>query len=232
MCCILRCFFIYNNLLYSIKNFYNLVKNTENYSNYQINTLVTTVITKTFKIITVITYYMVITKIIRYLKNIFTTKNKKEAGVFIEIHKPTTITTTNNIKEQIAQDTNSALQKSTRQIIENHYVEKYQTKELSIATLENEINTIWDIIKIKENTQAEHILKTIPSDKWVDIDEIRQRIKIEFNIEYANDKSLYPYIKTLTDISLLKTNNTGKKRSWKKNIILIDKRNKIETDLQ
>jgi len=175
---------------------------------------------------------MVITKIIRYLKNIFTTKNKKEAGVFIEIHKPTTITTTNNIKEQIAQDTNSALQKSTRQIIENHYVEKYQTKELSIATLENEINTIWDIIKIKENTQAEHILKTIPSDKWVDIDEIRQRIKIEFNIEYANDKSLYPYIKTLTDISLLKTNNTGKKRSWKKNIILIDKRNKIETDLQ
>ena len=55
------------------------------------------------------------------------------------------------------------------------------------------------------------------------MDEIKQNIKLEFNIEYKNEKSLYPYLKTLTDINLIKVNNTGKKRSWKKNIIIINK---------
>lgn len=86
----------------------------------------------------------------------------------------------------------------------------------------NKINTIWDVIKIKENTQAEHIIKSLSADQWMDIEDIKRRIKLEFNIEYQNEKSLYPYIKTLTDINLIKVNNTGKKRTWKKNIILIE----------
>lgn len=85
------------------------------------------------------------------------------------------------------------------------------------------INTIWDILKIKENTQAEHILNSLPDDHWIDMEELKQRIKLQYNIEYQNEKSLYPYIKTLTDINLIKLNNAGKKRTWKKNIILIEK---------
>lgn len=88
---------------------------------------------------------------------------------------------------------------------------------------ENQLNTIWDLLKIKENTQAEHIINSIPSDKWVTMDEIRHNIKLNYNVEYSNEKSLYPYLKTLTDINLIKLNNIGKKRSWKKNIIIIKK---------
>lgn len=87
----------------------------------------------------------------------------------------------------------------------------------------SKINTIWDVIKPKENTQAEHIINCLLDDQWMDMDELKQRIKLQYNIEYQNEKSLYPYIKTLTDINLVKLNNTGKKRTWKKNIIFIDK---------
>ena len=87
----------------------------------------------------------------------------------------------------------------------------------------SKINTIWDVIKPKENTQAEHIINCLLDDQWIDMDELKQRIKLQYNIEYQNEKSLYPYIKTLTDINLVKLNNTGKKRTWKKNVIFIDK---------
>lgn len=109
-----------------------------------------------------------------------------------------------------------------KQILKNEYETKQEPKIYTVEELKNKINTIWDIIKIKENTQAEHLIKIIPSDQWIDMEEIKQRIKLEFNIEYKNEKSLYPYLKTLTDINLIKLNNTGKKRSWKKNIIIIE----------
>lgn len=114
------------------------------------------------------------------------------------------------------------------QILKNTYTKSEitkleNTKIYDVQKIDyNKINTIWDVIKIKENTQAEHIIKSLSSDQWMDIEEIKKRIKLEFNIEYQNEKSLYPYIKTLTDINLIKVNNTGKKRTWKKNIILIE----------
>ena len=101
---------------------------------------------------------------------------------------------------------------------------KESTKIYDITRIDKtKINTIWDIIKAKENTQAEHILNCLPEDQWIDMEELKQRIKLQYNIEYQNEKSLYPYIKTLTDINLIKLNNAGKKRTWKKNIILIEK---------
>jgi hypothetical protein len=113
-------------------------------------------------------------------------------------------------------------EKIVNNIIRNTMTESENIKSITIEELKNEINTIWDIIKIKENTQAEHITKSISADKWVTMDELRQNIKIQFNVEYVNEKSLYPYLKTLVDINLIKMNNIGKKRSWKKNIIIIE----------
>lgn len=107
-----------------------------------------------------------------------------------------------------------------KQTTDNKIITDVQT--VTIQEFKNKLNTIWDVIKVKENTQAEHIIKSIPTDNWTTMDEIRQNIKIEFGIEYKNEKSLYPYLKTLTDINLIKVNNTGKKRTWKKNIIIID----------
>jgi hypothetical protein len=105
--------------------------------------------------------------------------------------------------------------------LEENKKENPKIRSVTIQELQNEINTIWDILKIKENTQAEHIIKSTPSDKWVTMDEIRNNIKIQFNVEYSNEKSLYPYLKTLVDIDLIRVNNQGKKRTWKRNVIVI-----------
>jgi DNA mismatch repair ATPase MutL len=99
---------------------------------------------------------------------------------------------------------------------------KNKEKIYTVEQIHNKIKTIWDVLNIKENTQAEHLLSVIPSDEWINMDDIKKRINLEFNIEYKNSKSLYPYLKTLTDINLIKVNNTGRKRSWKKNIIILE----------
>ena len=119
--------------------------------------------------------------------------------------------------------------------------QKLELKNVNIKTVNNEkeidhakiydvskisskkINTIWDVIKARENTQAEHIIACLPDDEWIDMEDLKNRIKLQYNVEYQNEKSLYPYIKTLTDINLIKVNNSGKKRTWKKNIIIIEK---------
>lgn len=98
------------------------------------------------------------------------------------------------------------------------------TKIYDVSKINNQnINTIWDIIKARENTQAEHIINCLPDDEWIDMVDLKNRIKLQYNVEYQNEKSLYPYIKTLTDINLVKVNNSGKKRTWKKNIIIIER---------
>jgi len=98
------------------------------------------------------------------------------------------------------------------------------SKIYDVSKISNkQINTIWDIIKARENTQAEHIINCLPDDEWIDMEDLKNRIKLQYNVEYQNEKSLYPYIKTLTDINLVKVNNSGKKRTWKKNIIIIEK---------
>jgi hypothetical protein len=113
-----------------------------------------------------------------------------------------------------------------QKLLKNEFINDNKKQDISkiynIQEIENKLKTIWDIIKINEDTQAEHLLKSIPTDQWVTMDEIKKKILLEFNIEYKNDKSLYPYLKTLVDINLIKINNTGKKRSWKKNIIILE----------
>ncbi|MBS8122188.1 hypothetical protein [Candidatus Vampirococcus lugosii] len=137
----------------------------------------------------------------------------------------------NNSNELITNKQNNIQQSNQSQAQESNQIQtqqqnqqlQYQEKTVNYQELKNELNTIWDILKIKENTQADHIIRSIPSDRWINMDEIKQNIKLEFNIEYKNEKSLYPYLKTLTDINLIKVNNTGKRRTWKKNVIIIEK---------
>lgn len=116
----------------------------------------------------------------------------------------------NNYSNYLDQKTNLKLENTFQEI-----------KTIDVQEKKHLITNVWDYVKIKENTQAEHIIKSLSSDKWITMDEIRHNIKLNFNVEYSNEKSLYPYLKTLTDINLIKVNNTGKKRTWKKNIIII-----------
>lgn len=174
--------------------------------------------------------------LINFIKNIFNKKNKKEIKQEPIINEQD-ISYLKKANEVI----NSNLNQNTKLIgeqkinlertIDNKIIKNINTVQLKTINTNN-LQTIWDLITIKENTQAEHIIKSIPSDDWVTMDEIRHNIKLNYNIEYSNEKSLYPYLKTLTDINLIKVNNTGKKRSWKKNIILIKSEKNENIDVE
>ena len=84
-----------------------------------------------------------------------------------------------------------------------------------------EIHSIWDYIKFKENTQAFHISRVLGFEEWVDMVELRRRIKDVFGVEYKNERSLYPYVKTMDDLGLMESTNAGGRRQWRKKDILI-----------
>ncbi len=90
-----------------------------------------------------------------------------------------------------------------------------------------DIHSIWDYLKFQENTQAFHLVNIVGFDEWVDMEEIRRRILELFNIEYKNERSLYPYLKTLTDIGFFETNNVGGRRKWRKKDLIFRTKNKI-----
>ncbi|HLC80081.1 MAG TPA: hypothetical protein VJG83_06750 [archaeon] len=84
-----------------------------------------------------------------------------------------------------------------------------------------EIHSVWDYIKLNENTQAAHIAAVLGFDEWIAMEEILRRIKELFGMDYKNDRSLYPYIKTLVDVGLIETTNVGGKKKWRKRDVLI-----------
>lgn len=84
-----------------------------------------------------------------------------------------------------------------------------------------EIRSIWDFLQFNEHTQAFHLASVIRFDEWATMDEIRRRIFELFQIDYENERSLYPYLKTMVDIGLIETNNIGGKRKWRKKDLLI-----------
>jgi hypothetical protein len=80
---------------------------------------------------------------------------------------------------------------------------------------------LWDYLTFKENTQAHHIIKVVDFEEWTPMEEILRRVKELFGIQYKNDRSLYPYLKTLVDSGLLEASMNGGKMRWKKKNLLI-----------
>jgi hypothetical protein len=108
---------------------------------------------------------------------------------------------------------------------------KMQEKQAQAVTVSEtrkklEVRSIWDFLQFNEHTQAFHLASVIRFDEWVTMDEIRRRIFELFQVDYENERSLYPYLKTMVDIGLIETNNIGGKRKWRKKDLLI----KIERD--
>lgn len=89
-----------------------------------------------------------------------------------------------------------------------------------------EIHSVWDYLNFRPNTQAYHLAGTLGFEEWVDMGEIRRRIKDLFGVEYKNERSLYPYLKTLTDIGMMENSSVGGRMHWRKHdlIIRIDKK--------
>lgn len=93
-----------------------------------------------------------------------------------------------------------------------------------------EIHSIWDFLTLKENTQAAHLTQVIGFDEWVDMEEIRRRILELFGIQYKNERSLYPHLKTLSDLGLFETTDVGGKRKWRKKDLLLKIKKKKEKE--
>ncbi|MCX8189752.1 MAG: hypothetical protein N3F05_00820 [Candidatus Diapherotrites archaeon] len=85
-----------------------------------------------------------------------------------------------------------------------------------------ELRSLWDFLSFNENTQAYHLVNVLGFDEWVDMPEIRRRIKELFGVDYKNERSLYPYLKTLVDINLVETHSIGGRRKWRKREFLFE----------
>ena len=79
---------------------------------------------------------------------------------------------------------------------------------------------LWDYLVFKENTQAHHIVSVLGFEEWTSMDELRRRIKELFGVEYENDRSLYPHIKTLVDAGILEAIRTERRQKWRKRALL------------
>jgi hypothetical protein len=112
--------------------------------------------------------------------------------------------------------------------LETNEKEQIYNKNNEKEENEIEIISIWDVIKCNEHTQAYHLVSVIPFDEWIGMNEIRRRIWDLFQIEYKNDRSLYPYLKTMVDLGLIETSNIGGKRKWRKKDLLVKSNKKKE----
>lgn len=83
------------------------------------------------------------------------------------------------------------------------------------------VASVWSYLGVKENTQAAHLTAAVGFEEWVEMPEIKRRIKELFGQEYKNERSLYPYIKTMVDCSLFEFTDIGGKRKWKKKALLL-----------
>ena len=125
-----------------------------------------------------------------------------------------------------------------KKVIDSFFKKPGQVKEpLTIYPQEplvEEIHSLWDYLKIRDNTQAYHIIKVVGFEEWVAMEEILRRVRELFSVEYKNERSLYPYIKTLVDCGLMETTNFGGKQRWRRKDLIIKaaerKRKKLEMD--
>ena len=97
----------------------------------------------------------------------------------------------------------------------------YKVEKTGEETGFEEIHGVWDYLKFKANTQAYHLSNVLGFDEWVDMTEIRRRIKELFGVEYKNERSLYPYLKTLTDVGLMESNSIGGRMQWRKHDLIV-----------
>ncbi|MFH1588631.1 MAG: hypothetical protein ABIA76_04825 [Candidatus Diapherotrites archaeon] len=103
----------------------------------------------------------------------------------------------------------------------------YLEKETETYTKEkqelfDELHSIWEYIRFRENTQAFFISQIVGFEEWVSMEEIIRRIEEVFGIKFKNSRSLYPYIKTLVDLNLMEAISAGGKMKWRKKEVLIN----------
>jgi hypothetical protein len=90
-----------------------------------------------------------------------------------------------------------------------------------VSRKQYKIVNLWDYLLFKEGTQAHHIIKVLDYEEWIGMEEILRRVNELFGVAYQNERSLYPYLKTLVDSGLLEVNMVGGKMRWRKRNLII-----------
>ncbi len=103
----------------------------------------------------------------------------------------------------------------------NNQITKVNERIGEYAAPRFKVVNLWDHLKFREGTQAHHVTQIIDFEEWTPMEEILRRVKELFGIEYQNERSLYPYLKTLVDSGLLESSVVGGKMRWKKKVLLI-----------
>lgn len=122
---------------------------------------------------------------------------------------------------------NQARTKNNQLIVKNENM----TQTIEMRTPRFKVVNVWEHLTFKEGTQAHHITKVLDFEEWTPMDEILRRVNELFGILYQNERSLYPYLKTLVDSGLLEANMTGGKMRWKKRNLLITVNELIEEEV-
>jgi len=94
------------------------------------------------------------------------------------------------------------------------------------------VTSIWDVLRFKENTQAFHLKDVVGFDEWVGMVEVKRRIQEVFGVVYKNDRSLYPYIKTLVDAGLFETVRSDGKQKWRRKELLVKLKKKKQSEAE
>ncbi len=104
----------------------------------------------------------------------------------------------------------------------NHIVNQNNTLRNGVNTAtqvsvpQYKVINVWNYLKFKEGSQAHHITKVLDFEEWITMEEILRRVNELFGIQYQNERSLYPYLKTLVDAGMLEANMLGGKMRWRK----------------
>ena len=116
----------------------------------------------------------------------------------------------------------NALNRLQNWAAESKYEAGSNTKTEPDPNTGRKVLSLWDFVDFQVDTQADHLIKVVGFEEYVDMDEIRRRIREVLQIEYKNERSLYPYIKTLTDTGFFETSNVGGRRKWRKKELLFE----------
>ncbi len=101
-------------------------------------------------------------------------------------------------------------------INQNQTINRNVNQIAQMSVPQYKVINVWNYLKFKEGSQAHHITKVLDFEEWIPMDEILRRVNELFGVQYQNERSLYPYLKTLVDAGLLEASMLGGKMRWRK----------------
>lgn len=182
-------------------------------------------------------YFMVLKILIRSITKGFSRLREwaEDEGVITENTSENPVITNQNstviTKKTSVSDSLTHNNEEFEEIDEDENDDNYQNdSNYSFDSTKKELHDLWQYMKFKENSQAFYLDNVVSFDEWVSMDEIRRRIKELYFVNYKNERSLYPYIKTMVDMGLFEISDAGGKRQWRKKpfFIELNKINEVE----